>query len=514
MLRRGLLGALLLAFVVTLGVFAVTATACEGGGGGGKELTSLATSLSGGGKEGETITAAEGTKVKDKATLSGKNASSATGKVTYKVYSEKECKTLVKEAGEVTVSSGSVPASSEEELEAGKTYYWQAYYSGDSKNDESTSPCTETLNVQAKTSISTTLSDENKEGSELTAPESLKVKDKATLTGINSSTATGKVVYKIYSDSKCEHLVQEAGEVTVSAGSVPASNEEELEGGATYYWLAIYKGDGLHQESNSTCGGEILPVKRSPTAPTTDCPITSEGVKLHASVKASNEAALREEFIKATWLPVGEAENGGCKKVGEYDTAVGDGEIAIAQTEEYEKYVDELVVPGTYIYAFKWHESGGTTFETLGVTNAAVTIEFEPIGTWYIQPLGEQKERESNEEEKGVKRRKKIWTETAKNGFGATVMEWTTELTFTTPDNEKVENQETLLKAENKWLLFSAASEVVKEKVATEPGGLQCYESKVRFKGASGLTIDYVVNINIGFTKVWEVLHTLCADGS
>ena len=119
-----LLGAQVLAFVVALGAFAVTATACEGGGGGGKELTSLSTSLSGGGKEGETITVAEGTKVKDKATLTGKNASKATGKVTYKVYSEKECKTLVVSAGEVTVSGESVPA---EVFQSGD---WSALFGG------------------------------------------------------------------------------------------------------------------------------------------------------------------------------------------------------------------------------------------------------------------------------------------------------------------------------------------------------------------------------------------------
>jgi len=251
----------LVALVFVLGGFGVNAAACEGGGGGGAELTSLSTKLSGGAKEGEELTVVEGTKVKDKGTLTGKNASTATGKVTYKVYSDKECKTLVKEAGEVTVSGESVPASSEEELEAGKTYYWQAHYSGDSKNDESTSPCTEILYVQAKTALATKLSGEGKEGEELTIFEGSKAKDKATLSGTNSSSASGKVVYKVYSDKECKTLVEEAGNVTVSSGSVPASDEEELEGEATYYWQAAYSGDALHEESKSECGKEVLKVK-------------------------------------------------------------------------------------------------------------------------------------------------------------------------------------------------------------------------------------------------------------
>ncbi len=269
MRRRSLIWAQLLAFVFALGAFSVNATACEGGGGGSGELTSLSTTLSGGGKEGAELTVSEGTKVKDKATLTGKNASKATGKATYKVYSESACKTLVTSAGEVTVSGESVPASSEEELEAGKAYYWQAHYGGESKNAESTSPCTEILDVQAKTSLSTKLSGGGGEGEEISVNEGTKVKDKATLSGTNSSTAGGKVLYKIFSDSKCEHLVKEAGEESVSGGSVTASEEKELEGGKTYYWQATYKGDGLHKESSSECGKEILRVKAKTTLSTT-----------------------------------------------------------------------------------------------------------------------------------------------------------------------------------------------------------------------------------------------------
>jgi hypothetical protein len=224
----------------------------------GVETTSLSTVLSGEGKEGETLTVLEGSKVKDKATLKGKNASTATGKVIYKVYSDSECKTFVTTAGEVTVGGESVPASSEEELEGGKTYYWQAHYTGDSKNAESTSECTEVLNIKAKTTISTKLSGEAEEAEELVIAEGSKAKDTAALSGTNSSTATGKVIYKVYSDKECKTLVKEAGEVTLeSSAKVPVSTEEELEGGKTYYWQATYKGDGLHQESKSTCGSEI-----------------------------------------------------------------------------------------------------------------------------------------------------------------------------------------------------------------------------------------------------------------
>jgi hypothetical protein len=245
--------------------------------------TSLATSLSGEGKQGETLTVLEGSKVKDKVTLSGEKAFKATGKVTYKVYSENTCKTLVANAGEVTVSSGTVPPSNEEELEGGKTYYWQAQYSGDSENTASTSPCTEILSVKAKTSLSTKLSGEGKEGEELTVLEGSKVKDKATLGGTNASSASGKVTYNVYSDSGCKTLVAKAGEGTVSGTSVTASSEEELTGGAPYYWQAEYGGDSLHQSSVSVCEKEISNVKAATSTATSLSNEEHTGEKIESS---------------------------------------------------------------------------------------------------------------------------------------------------------------------------------------------------------------------------------------
>jgi hypothetical protein len=112
--------------------------------------TSLSTSLSGGGKTGESITVPEGTAVSDQATLSGKDAAGASGKVAYKVYSDKECTKEVASAGEVTVSGGTVPASEAKTLSSG-TYYWQASYGGDAGNEKSASRCgAEVLTVESK----------------------------------------------------------------------------------------------------------------------------------------------------------------------------------------------------------------------------------------------------------------------------------------------------------------------------------------------------------------------------
>ncbi|MFZ1924590.1 MAG: Ig-like domain-containing protein [Solirubrobacteraceae bacterium] len=103
--------------------------------------TSVTTSLSGGGQSGASISVAPGISVTDSATLSGTNASTATGSVEYAVYSDSECKNLVSTAGGGSVSGTTLPQSSPQTLTTPGTYYWVASYSGDSANQVSKSSC-------------------------------------------------------------------------------------------------------------------------------------------------------------------------------------------------------------------------------------------------------------------------------------------------------------------------------------------------------------------------------------
>ena len=343
-----------LAFILPLsGLLSISSSGGGGGGGGGSEATTLSTTLSGEGKEAETITVLEGSKVKDKAALKGKNASTATGKVTYKVYSDSACKTLVTTAGEVTVSGESVPASTEVELEGGASYYWQAHYGGDSKNSESTSGCTEISNIKAKTSLSTKLSGEGKEGEGLTILEGSKAKDKATLSGTKSSTAGGKASYKVYADGECKTLVKEAGETTVAGGSVPASNEQELEGGKTYYWQVHYTGDGLHQESTSTCNKEVLNVKAATTITTklSSVPTSNEETVEGNEITVASETAVADA---ATLHGTNSASATGTVKYFVYsdvkckELAAEAGEAALGGSPPYS--TEEEFSPGVYYW--------------------------------------------------------------------------------------------------------------------------------------------------------------------
>src|SRR6202030_4581210 len=106
----------------------------------------------------------------DSAILSGTNATTATGTVAYRVYSDNACSKEVASAGAVSVSGELVPASEAKTLSPG-TYYWQASYSGDFGNGESTSTCgSEVETVEAKPppppppTTTTSLSGEGKSG--------------------------------------------------------------------------------------------------------------------------------------------------------------------------------------------------------------------------------------------------------------------------------------------------------------------------------------------------------------
>ena len=110
----------------------------------GSQPTAVTTSLSGDGQSGTSITVPAGTAVTDTAILSGTNASTATGTVTYNMYSDSAC-TVAVPAGagkaQAITTPGTLPASNPVPLSTPGTYYWQASYSGDANNGPSTSTC-------------------------------------------------------------------------------------------------------------------------------------------------------------------------------------------------------------------------------------------------------------------------------------------------------------------------------------------------------------------------------------
>lgn len=187
-----------------------------------------------------------GGSVHDTATLSGASAN-AGGTVTYTVYSDTACSAGARDAGTVTVSSGSVPNSNALTFTSAGDFYWQAVYSGDADNTGATSVCTSEHLVVTKASPSAT-----------TAQTVLPNDSFALSGGFN---ATGTVSFKLFSpaDATCSGTpAYQANNLTMTAaGTAATSNSTYIastEG--TWRWLVTYSGDGNNNPVTKACGVE------------------------------------------------------------------------------------------------------------------------------------------------------------------------------------------------------------------------------------------------------------------
>ncbi len=103
---------------------------------------SISASLrAGNGAPGPSATVPAGTPVTGSATLSGPNAATASGTVTYTVYGSSMCGPPFIDGRTVDVVNGSVPPSPPIAIDYPDTYYWQVTYGGDESHAPSASSC-------------------------------------------------------------------------------------------------------------------------------------------------------------------------------------------------------------------------------------------------------------------------------------------------------------------------------------------------------------------------------------
>jgi hypothetical protein len=214
----------------------------------------LVTSSSGG-----TISSNGSFALSDTATLSG-GTSDATGTLTFNLYSDANCTTLVgSNTQAVNGANGVSYASDPVTVFAAGTYHWRVKYdSTDLKN--SSVPFTacgadgeNPVVARAPDSISTTLS-----AGLIVAGNT--VHDSATLNGATTD-AGGSVTYSVYTSSTCTGTkFANGGTVTVTNGVVPDSNGVTFNSAGTFYWQASYSGDANNAPSTSTCTSEQLTV--------------------------------------------------------------------------------------------------------------------------------------------------------------------------------------------------------------------------------------------------------------
>jgi uncharacterized repeat protein (TIGR01451 family) len=204
-----------------------------------------------------------GDTVHDSAGLTGAT-STAGGTVAYTVYTNDTCSAGARTAGTKGVTNGVVTDSDGLVFASAGTFYWQAVYSGDGNNNGATSACkSEILTVEKVTpTIATTLS-------ATTGAVGDTVHDSATLSGATSN-AGGTVIYTVYTNDTCSADARTAGTKGVTNGVVTDSDGLVFASAGTFYWQAVYSGDGNNNGATSACKSEILSIgKNGPTISTT-----------------------------------------------------------------------------------------------------------------------------------------------------------------------------------------------------------------------------------------------------
>jgi hypothetical protein len=213
----------------------------------------------------------------DTATLGGFTTGGGGGTVVYTVYSDSGCTAMVQDGGTVDVdqTTGDVPNSNTLTFNSAGTFFWQAFYGGDSLNDPVTGTCDQMVVNQTSPSLSTSLN-----ASSITVGNT--DFDTANLSGFTPGGGGGTVTYTVYTDSGCSAGAEDAGTVNVdnSSGNVPNSNTLTFNSAGTFFWQASYSGDTNNNAATSACASEQLVVGTStPTISTSlnDSSITVGG---------------------------------------------------------------------------------------------------------------------------------------------------------------------------------------------------------------------------------------------
>lgn len=180
------------------------------------------------------------------ATLSGVTPT-ASGTVTYAVYTDNTCATAPNQTSTRTVTNGEAPASTPFTFAQSGTRYVQADYTGDGANPAATSPCVALAVGKTLPILGLSLSP-----SPVAAGAS--VVGTATLLGL-TITAGGVLTYTVYSDSGCATPVvpAQSSSRTVTNGIAQASAPLTFTQAGVVYWRVAYGGDANNGIALSPC---------------------------------------------------------------------------------------------------------------------------------------------------------------------------------------------------------------------------------------------------------------------
>jgi uncharacterized repeat protein (TIGR01451 family) len=233
-----------------------------------------------------------GDSIHDTATLS--NTFNATGDITFTLYSDSNCSSVV--TSYATNGHSTVPVSSDSATSASFTtthagnYYWIASYGGDSNNSPVAGSCgdaNESSHVdKAQPGISTVA---HTVGS---LPDG-HIYDVATVSG--GFNPTGTVTFQLFgpeSTPTCDpadEITLTGAEVALSGGTATSPNYTPTHSG-NYYWIATYNGDSNNLTAAGACGDTdetSNPGKASPTIATSATGSVTVGSAIHDTATLS-----------------------------------------------------------------------------------------------------------------------------------------------------------------------------------------------------------------------------------
>jgi hypothetical protein len=234
----------------------------------------ITTTLASGTQSGASISVAPNAPVTDSATITGPGANTATGTVTFTVYTDSACTaanqitTAFPLHGDIrNVVNGASPPSAAVTFAKTGTYYFKAVYSGDATHSSAASTCgSEVVTVKTPTTLSTSFAVSLKPmGPTASVPPDTKgVTDTAAVlaNGLAATGATGTVAYALYDssiDRTCAKTPIATGGGALTLGAAPAFALPALKPGK-YFVVATYSGDATYLGSVSGCGVEVLTV--------------------------------------------------------------------------------------------------------------------------------------------------------------------------------------------------------------------------------------------------------------
>jgi len=234
-------------------------------------------------------TAAIGASVHDVAQVASSTGQTAPqGKVDFNVYPNLTCTSATSSSQNGVPLVNGFATSSAVTVGASGLAFKVHFISSEAGTLSADGPCEPLTATSNTATVATALS-----SGTITAGTS--AHDTATLSGVTAN-AGGTLTYSVYTDASCHTPFSGAGNVNVTNGSVPNSNDVAFPNAGTYYWQAVYHGDVNNNAATSTCGSENLSVLATQTnSPTISTNLSNStvtaGALVHDSATLSGQTA-------------------------------------------------------------------------------------------------------------------------------------------------------------------------------------------------------------------------------